>query len=325
MRSHTAIWGKALIEELEKRGISRERALGNTGITFKALDQQISFEKLATLFERAAELTGDDLIGFHLGVNLEFKRGGLLVFVAIASPTSRTLLVNFARFQSLNGNALKVDVENLPEIVWRFRVPARVERRQYIEFGCAGMIDMLRQLTGRQLSPEKVEFKHYRKTGVAQLRKFFGCSVKFGCAENKIVFKQRDLDLPLRSSDDHLFHLLVEIAEERSRVIKPSIVSLIEAELSKNPSAHRAEIARRLGFSPRTMARRLTDEGMSFAKVVEEYRAAMARRMMSESDLHMTEVAFVLGYADLSSFSTAFKRWTGQTPSEFRRTTHHVA
>jgi AraC-like DNA-binding protein len=77
-------------------------------------------------------------------------------------------------------------------------------------------------------------------------------------------------------------------------------------------------VARELGMSARTLSRRLAEEGTTFARIVEEYRASMAKGLLQESDLQVTEIAFVLGYSELSTFSTAFRRWTGKTPLEFR-------
>ena len=71
-------------------------------------------------------------------------------------------------------------------------------------------------------------------------------------------------------------------------------------------------------MSARTLARRLAETGTNFARVVEGYRAAMARSMLRDSDLQITQIAFVLGYSDVTSFSTAFRRWTGMAPSVWR-------
>ncbi len=71
-------------------------------------------------------------------------------------------------------------------------------------------------------------------------------------------------------------------------------------------------------MSARTLARRLTDEGTSFAAVVANLRKALARDYLLNSTLPLTEIAYLLGYSDASTFSTAFRRWYGQPPSDFR-------
>ena len=73
-------------------------------------------------------------------------------------------------------------------------------------------------------------------------------------------------------------------------------------------------------MSRRTLARKLRDEDVAFAEILEETRAALAKRYLAERNLPVTEIAWLLGYSEVSSFSHAFKRWTGMTPREFRLT-----
>jgi AraC-like DNA-binding protein len=78
------------------------------------------------------------------------------------------------------------------------------------------------------------------------------------------------------------------------------------------------EIARRLGMSPRTLARRLAEEGLTFSTVLEGLRTALARRYLQDEDLPISKIAWLLGYGEVSAFTHAYKRWTGRTPREAR-------
>ena len=100
---HIGTWGKSLVESLLKQGISPIKIVGNTGINLRKLDgddPRIAFDQLAELFERAAEITDNDLIGFQHGQNREVQRSGLISFVRLlwkpvksstSSPTSSTV------------------------------------------------------------------------------------------------------------------------------------------------------------------------------------------------------------------------------------------
>jgi AraC-like DNA-binding protein len=72
-------------------------------------------------------------------------------------------------------------------------------------------------------------------------------------------------------------------------------------------------------MSTRTLARRLADEGLTFARILDDLRADLARRYLGEQDLSMSRIAWLLGYQEVSAFTHAFKRWTGETPSSARR------
>lgn len=323
---HTAIWGKSLVDELKKRGFDSGHIAGNTGIRLWVLDQEepkLSFDQLALLFERAAELTDDDLIGFRHGQNRDYRRGGLIAYVGLSSPTVGSLLQNMARYQRISSDVIEIDTSQLEDgvLAWHFRAPRAIARQQYVEFGAAGIVDILRRLTNRNLHPERVDFRHHRSKSLEAIGKYFGCPVTFGADENRVVLKKRDLDLPLNTTDDHLYRMLLKYCEEaigKTNSTEPSLVTSIEEAIAQNATVNQADVAKTLGLSVRTMSRRLSTEGTSYKDVLEAYREAMAKSMINGSEMSVTEIAYVLGYADLSSFSTAFRRWTGKTPTEYR-------
>jgi AraC-like DNA-binding protein len=82
--------------------------------------------------------------------------------------------------------------------------------------------------------------------------------------------------------------------------------------------AHVSDVARRLGISSRTLSRKLHDEGAAFAEILDDFRKALAKRYLNEHELQVSEIAWLLGYRELSSLTHAFKRWTGMTPKQFR-------
>lgn len=323
---HTAVWGKTLVDDLRRRGFTAAQIVGNTGLRLGVLDQEeprISFDLLARLFERAAEITGDDLIGFRHGQGRDYRRAGLIAYVGMSSPTVRTLLQNFSRYQRITSDVIEVDAARLEEGVlsWHFQAPRNVSRRQYVEFGAAGTIDILRKLTSTPLSPAKVEFRHYRKTGTREISQFFGCPVTFGADANRFTLKRETLELPLQTADDHLFRIVRRFCEEtlaKTKMSKPHLIASVEEKIAQHPDPKQESIARALGMSTRTLSRRLAAEGTSYQAVLEGYREAMAKGMIEGSDMSLTEIAFVLGYSDPGSFSTAFRRWVGVTPTMYR-------
>ncbi|MEP1201952.1 AraC family transcriptional regulator [Tateyamaria sp.] len=324
---HTGIWGQTLIESLRKQGISDHQIVGNTGINIRALEGEkpkIEFEHLAAFFERAAELTGDDLIGFKHGQGRNFRLGGLIAYTGASSPTVRTLLHNLARYQRTASDAIKINASRLNEegiVEWHFLVERSIVRRQYVEFDGAGILDIIRRLTNRHVTPLRVEFRHFRSTNLKPISKFFGCPVDFGRDENRITMKLADLDLPLKSADDHLYKMLRQFSEEALSKLgrnKSSIETMVDQCISADPTKSQADVAKEMGMSARTLARRLTDAGTTFFSIVETHREAMAKSMLADTDMQFTEVAYVLGYNDPSTFSTAFKRWVGATPTQYR-------
>jgi AraC-like DNA-binding protein len=131
--------------------------------------------------------------------------------------------------------------------------------------------------------------------------------------------------MPIVSADTHLNKILLDYANDalgRRRRQDRSLCSRLEdhlIQLLPNGKASVSEIARRVGMSRRTLARALLDEGTTFLALKTALRQALAKRYLRDQRLPITEVAWLLGYRELSSFTHAFTGWTGMTPREFRR------
>ena len=324
---HIGNWGQTLVEDLRRQGVSDQALVGNSGINIRSLDGDepvISFADLAQLFERAAKVTNDDLVGLKHGQNCDYRRGGLIAYAGITSPTVCHLLENLERYQRITGDALNVNTIALEQdgiVEWHFTVPRGVIRKQYVEFSASLLLNIIRRQTNRRITPLKLEFRHFRKTNTKPFSVYFGCPVSFGANENRVRFKTDDLALPLESADDRLFVILKKFCEDtlkKHRSDKTSLVVSVEKAIASDPSQSQDQVATELGMSARTLARRLTESGTTFFGIVEAYREAMAKNMLADSTFQITEIAFVLGYSDASSFSTAFKRWTAKTPTEYR-------
>ena len=138
--------------------------LQEVGVRQKQLEGDqpfLPYEKIAALWERAAEMTGDDMIGFRRGQEQKLKLGGPLIYMGMAAPTLGHLICNLSKYRRVFGDATEIDVGQLNDqglLQWRFRVPANVVTRQSIEYGSAALTGGARKLTGRQLSPIAVTF-----------------------------------------------------------------------------------------------------------------------------------------------------------------------
>jgi AraC-like DNA-binding protein len=118
--------------------------------------------------------------------------------------------------------------------------------------------------------------------------------------------------------------MLVEYCEDalsQRKVRRGSLRPRLENEIDlllPHRKAHVPEISRRLGMSQRSLARRLSSEGLTFNQVLEELRADLARRYLQDAELPISEIAWLLGYTDASALTHAFHRWFGKTPREMR-------
>lgn len=327
---HSAIFARDLALDLMKQGFDKSDILSGTGLTLRLLNEDrpvAAFPSIAALFERAAKLTGNDAFGFERGQHSELKRSGLFCYVGRTAPTVRDFLVSITRFRRVYSDVIEMSVDRLQGegiLEWDYAVPSTVPARQYCEFGVAGLVGAVRRSVNRMIRLPRVAFHHSRNTRLGVFRSYLGGDVLFSAPRNQLQFDLSDLELPLVTADDQLHAVLVQYGEEvlaRKSVGKSDLALVVEKTIADGIVSGRAnqdQIARDLGMSSRTLSRKLSQQGTSFAQLLGDFRLAMARRYLHDSDLSLTEISYLLGYSRLSSFSDAFKRQTGQTPGQFR-------
>ncbi|MEX0304279.1 MAG: AraC family transcriptional regulator ligand-binding domain-containing protein [Leisingera sp.] len=328
--SQSAIFAQLAARQLVEQGHASGAVFAGTAFDRRLLEQEEPAAPPAAaigFFSHAAELTGDPLFGFHLGCGSDLRTAGLLGYIARSSLSVGCFLRNTARYAALMSDAWDLDTSQLApqgEIAWSCRASSGQQGRQFIEFLAAMFFAALREEAPLRIIPRDVAFSHQRVRGSEEMSAYFGCPVRFGAACSRIVFKPEDLELPLASADRRLLRLLRaygdQLLDGQGKLgggLTAQVEEAVSARLSDG-TATLGAVAADLGMSPRTLSRKLAQAGTSYFTILEELRKALAIRYLRESDLALAEIAFLLGYSGLSSFSEAFRRWTGQSPGQFR-------
>jgi AraC-like DNA-binding protein len=176
--------------------------------------------------------------------------------------------------------------------------------------------------TGRRLTPIRVELT--RRTGHRQmLMRHFGCDVLFNRPLDRLFFDSKLLDEPFLTHNPDLLDLMVPGLEAllRSELIEPSWVSLTKEAIGRVMQGRRPGIevvASELCVSARTLQRRLEDAGTTYQQLLDQVRHAVANSLLTTTDMSSGEIAFLLGFEELNSFTRAFQRWAGSTPNQWR-------
>jgi AraC-like DNA-binding protein len=155
-------------------------------------------------------------------------------------------------------------------------------------------------------------------------RTFSGRRVVFDAAFNGFTFEKDFLSAPMKTADAKLHHVLRAHAElvlselPRTESLTQRVRDQVAQQLTRGgPSAE--EVARELHMSRRTLSRKLLAEGTNFTDLLDDMRRRSALRYVADRELGLSEIAFLLGFSQTGAFHRAFKRWTGQTPLEYRR------
>ena len=314
---------------LRERGKDVATILSKAGLTFAAVDDpSIRLEARAQIavLDLAAEALGDELFGFHLARNFDLRKIGLVYYVMASSERLTDALGNVARYSGIVNEGVRLHCKESGAAGIRLDYVG-VERRHdrhHAEFWMVTLMRLCRQVTDSRLVPRYVKVRHLRAGLPADFRSFFGTDVTFGCEADEIGLSAPTANLPIVGRDIYLNRLLRGYAEgalpKRSprREVTRSEIERVLPELLPHGKAGLVDVARRLNTSARTLSRKLREEATSFADIRDTLRAALARRYLAERALTVSEIAWILGYQEVSSFTHAFRRWTGMTPREFR-------
>jgi AraC-like DNA-binding protein len=303
---------------LMKAGLTPHQ-IEDPGARLKVRDQ-ISFLNLA------ANALQDEFLGFHLAQSLDLREMGLLYYVSASSEMLSVALQRAARYSSVINQGVSLKCVDSKDVVIAFHyvgVSRHLDRHQ-IEFFMTALLRMCRQLTGHRLSPSRISLTHWRDSTHSEFVEFFGGDVEFGANVDEVAFAPTIKQMPVVSADPYLHRHLITYFEEaisRRPTNRGSFLSSVEnaiVPLLPHGKVRASEIAHRLGLSQRTLARRLSDEGLTFSDVLESLRSDLAERYLTEEDLSISQIAWLLGYQEVSALTHAFKRWTGKTPREAR-------
>jgi AraC-like DNA-binding protein len=311
------------------RGIPVRPLLKRAGLSAAHLDDpraRIAVCDQIEFLNLVADELGDDLLGLQLASGYELRMAGLLYYVFASSDTLREVFERGARYSAvINEGELQTFVDGRHAgLAIRYAGVRRQEDRHQIEFWVVSLLRMCRKLTGKHLRPVRVRLTHFRGHGQARLSRFVGCRVEFGAATDEILFAREALQLRVMNADGFLNRLLLDVCEQALARRRPadSFAALVEntmAPLLPHGRVRAGELAARLGVSPRTFARRLAGEGLTFSRLLQRMRLELARRLIEHERLAVSKVAWLLGYTEVGAFSHAFRRWTGESPSQVAR------
>jgi AraC-like DNA-binding protein len=320
------------VEAAEALGVTPEalcRAAGLDPSIYEDADNEIPFARLLDLAERGARLTGDDAFGLHVGERNEAKTYGLLGYITINRRTFGEALGSLIRYQRIRTKAVEFTLEvggADAHLAYYYRAAdaAPQRRRQESEEMLSTMARVGRELTGVDWAPREVHFEHEEPSDTSEHARIFRAPVRFHRPLTKLVFDASLLELPVVSADPTLGSLLERQAEELLAGSQhhgdfAGRVQEVIKEGLPGGEARVDAVGRRLGLSPRTLQRKLREEGTSFQELLEETQRALAEFYLRKPEVAICEVSYLTGFSQPSAFHRAFRRWTGLTPREFRR------
>lgn len=246
-------------------------------------------------------------------------------FAALSSKNGLAAIEHFAKYKKITG-PIVVNMEVFDDLVrvsYRYDYPGLDLPRFTVLNEQLLLLDLIRTGTGQEIVPVHVGTPYvYEEDSVS----LFGCQVE-QMEGNELVFKKSDLEKPFLTSNNVMLDYLEPQLKERlaEAMTSESFTGIVQQKLYQaipSGSFTIEDIAASLGISSRTLQRNLTAEGTKFNQELQNVQKILAFGYFKNPEMTTEDVTYLLGYSEVSSFSRAFKKWTGQTISEYRNLHH---
>jgi len=283
--------------------------------------------KTAKLWEETEKRIKDPCFGLSAAACWHPSNFGAMGYALLTSHSLRVTFERLIRFHRVISDAkfgeLEEDKEKntLSFILKTENADSYTRGRE--DAAIAWLLSVLRVNYQKELFPEAVHLTHVKPSCSGKYYEFFGCPVYFSEPVSKMVFSLDIVDTVLASSNEELTAFGDQAMSQYINSLDTGIqVNRIREIIVENlPSGNVTveQVAGMLGMNTRTLQRALKEEGTSFINLLNDTRMDIAKQFIQDKKMDLTEVAFLLGFAELSTFSRSFKRWTGKSPMQFRK------
>ncbi len=288
-------------------------------------DWRIPHSKMSLLMDASVSATGQESFGLLAAEQLQPQVLHGLGLAWLASDTIHDGLRRLVRFSKLMSTGADLDLQEEGELVHlQIHAPRRDADVVYAtqDYAIGMILRMCRLTLGEFIAPVKIELTRPAPADPSRWEYMFAAQTSFAHSVTRIAWFRADIEEPLVTGDP----VLARANDEQSQAyldgflkasVTATVVRKIIERLPDGPP-NQQRIAADMNLSHRTLQRKLKDEGASFADLLKNTRLELAQKYLGQGHRSVVETAYLLGFSEPSTFSRAFKQWTGQAPAEFR-------
>jgi AraC-like DNA-binding protein len=320
-------WVTAVAQACDASGLSSQEIFAEAGIDIGELRNptaRFPISRMGRLYDLIGEATGDPSFGLRIAEFVHPTTMHALGYSLFASSTLESFCRRIVRYFRLVSTNAESQLERTASEYRLVMVPTQQQEQYYPQDAwMATILRYVREIYRPDFAPLGVCLtRPLPQRNAQRFEKYFGCEVRFGCDANRLIFSPADMhaDLPAanaelaRRNDEVVMSLL-------ARMDREDIITRLRAlivELLPSGECSKEATAGRLNMSERSLQSKLAARGTSYRILLNETRKELAEQYMRQGRHSVSEVTYLLGFADVSSFSRAFRNWTGVSPSEFR-------
>lgn len=323
----------ALPALLRERGIDADALIAEVGLQAAAFDHPdnvIPFAKLGELTHIAAARTGLPDLGLRACMQTGLVMLGTVGYLAANAATVGAGLACLQSYLHLHdgGAAPYFHREgSLGVLGYEVLEPDQVGAEQIVFGAIAIAANLLREICGADFALREVNFAYRAPSDTSAFSAHFAAPLRFDTDRNAVIFDAAFLERPIAGAKPLLHDFLTSQLREKEGIGEGEVardrIQRVMRTLLATGCISQDEVARAFGMNRRTFARRLQERGTTFRALLDAVRFDAARGVLSSSAVSLEDVANRLGYADVTAFARAFRRWSGESPAVWRR--RHVA
>ena len=331
-RTTSAVWVKGIADMFAAEGLDARALLVAAGIDPTSLeipDARLPTEKISRLWELAVERSGNPAIGLAQHDVVRPASFDVVGYTMMSCANLRGAFERLIRYLLILSDAFTMTMDEEQagyRVVFVLFGGDRPIPRQRIEFIVVTLAGFCRWISGRDVNPLAIELPYPAPADLAPYRAAFRCPVLFDAPRNSLLFAANDMVAALPTSNPSLAELHERFAGEYLYHFDHAQISYRAREMIirrlPDGEPRRDEIASELCMSERTLQRRLEEEGTSFMQLMDDTRRELAEQYLGRLQLSLAQAAYLLGFADQSSFFRACRRWFDLSPGQYRSQLH---
>lgn len=308
-------------------GVDADEVLRRSGLDSSDLyraNLRTKFSGQPRFWKAAVELSGDPCIGLHLGEQMPVYKGQILEYLFLSSTTFGDGLNRILSYQRLISDALHGQVSETPSpCLTSYFAEHQHATSHLAEAMVLGLIKAFQAVTDGTFKADRIIFNHSPNTDIAEYQRIFQCPVEFNAKSFQLFFPASLLSYRSLYAEPELLNLHIQAADQHLAILQQQdliteVRSLLGALLESGETTLE-NVASRLDVTPRHLRHQLDLAGTSFQRLLNDYRHRLAQRLLSQTDEAISEIVYLTGFSEPSTFYRAFRRWEGTTPIEYRQ------
>lgn len=318
-------------EYLEKLKIDIQPLCNQTGISINDLlstDKHFDFEQYKAVLDFALRQTKNPEYGLDFG-NQPYL-GGTIGAMSASCANLKEAFMQGCKFIQIQGDFAElrfVDDVNSPKLVytplesWAIDSPHTAKLEVDAMFSFSNTI--LKINSNNTLKPRKLHLQCKKPETIEKYKEVFGVIPEFEAEANEMIFDNTTLSIPMKAFNTETYQLLqhylqTQLAQlNNNKKLSDKVKHILHSSF-KYQFPDIESVAEKLNLSARTLQRRLSDEQTTFKDILQETRFGIAKQLLKQNLLTISEISYMLGYSDLGNFSRSFKKYIGQSPQEYK-------